>query len=112
MTGSSPSTSTKHIMGEYADMAIDEMLSIDFYELTHPEEFDSEIDGVFYVRRRTGRKIPACKYCGKQNLVWKKVEETWRLHEVVPNKSRKPFGAPYRLEVHTCGFKGKFRGNR
>ncbi len=80
-------------MGEYADIAIEEMemyegLIGDFrngnmsqneaYELGIIDELGFELDSIPVIRvvyRRT------CKYCGKKGLKWKKYNKTWRLFD-------------------------------
>lgn len=67
-------------MGEYADMAIDDMLSIDEWELNNPWEVEPD-SGVF--RRNIYHKPQpkTCRHCGQTGLVWAQIDGKWRLHD-------------------------------
>lgn len=91
-------------MGEFADMAIDEMLSVDEWEQSNPDDYDSSEDGVFY---RRPRKELVCKYCGKKNLIWKKLDGKWRLHEIMWLDKEY---LDHEWIPHTCTYKGVFGG--
>jgi hypothetical protein len=68
-------------MGEYADMAIDDMLALDEYELQYPDEFEPDYPGGVFCRRRKAT-TKTCNHCGETGLVWfKNDEDKWRLHE-------------------------------
>lgn len=64
-------------MGEFADMAIDEMLSMDEYELQHPEECD-DTSGIFR-RDRRRNKVLKCSVCGARPLFWLQEGNLWYL---------------------------------
>lgn len=73
-------------MGQYADDVIDAIM---------------DDPGLYYgawsykPRKLT---IPKCKRCGKTPLMWQRLPEGWRLHEIVNDE----------LVMHNCSIKDKF----
>ena len=90
-------------MGEYADMAIDDMLSMDEYEFLHPEEFEGEPSDQWGTFRR-GPRPKTCKYCGKKGLFWGKQENgQWRLEDYSPEENE--------FFVHSCKERNSWKFN-
>jgi hypothetical protein len=88
-------------MGEYADMAIDDMLAMDEYELRYPEEFEHELPDEWgtFRRFRSGPRPKTCKYCGEFPLFWEKTEEGWRLADIDIETDE--------MIIHTCKMRFK-----
>lgn len=88
-------------MGEYADMAIDQMMDVDYYQLAGIWEGDDDPEwnpftGLWSKWKRS-RRI-TCKRCGAMNLRWGVDPDTngWELREAD-------------WSLHRCKFKFKSR---
>jgi hypothetical protein len=64
-------------MGDMADLTLEHFEGEDDYfnNVMYFEEHDSYIGPGRY------RKNPMCRYCGEQNLRWRKIENRWVLYE-------------------------------
>lgn len=95
-------------MGEYADMAIDDMLAIDEYSLDGMGDYWSPFYNVGRFTRQ-GPKSKTCKNCGKTGLYWKADENgRWYLEEY--NRYSTSFGDDGFWARHKCSqsIKGAF----
>lgn len=89
-------------MGEYADMAIDDMLAIDesFFNGYGYHDDDPEWNPFTGRWSRFTPRPKTCKACGQANLWWQREPEGWRL-------------ANADGVVHKCSFNfKKFIGNK
>jgi hypothetical protein len=89
-------------MGEYADMAIDDMLAYDEYYLNHDGmDYDGEpIPAVFSGRRHRKRpRILTCSVCGAKPLFWLEEDGKWYLGD---------FDEDDEEVRHVCKMKDKF----
>lgn len=93
-------------MGEYADMAIDDMLSYDEYLLQHPDEDDDPDMGwspfTRFRRDRRRKKILKCQICGQSGLHWLNEDGKWYLGDYDIDND-------FEETRHVCKMKGKFK---
>ena len=70
-------------MGDAADMALEQMMSLDEYFIEHGEECDT-LDDPFLRQPPVGARTVQCRYCQTEDLVWRNTgtDQTpaWRLH--------------------------------
>jgi hypothetical protein len=83
-------------LGEYADMAIDDMMNVDYCQINGDyDDYDDPVWNPFSGRWRGFRKRPiTCNQCKSPNLHWEQVSGEWKLFEAAGD-----------LHVHRFSFK-------